>query len=211
MANETNVIPSLRAAGKFEALSPFNAVVNPDTFYTVEAIRTIPEMQALKLNLYALLFQPVGVKEEDYAAILDLANQSGAAVISLTSRGNQPVYVLSTYFKSFPLVDGISYERMCIIIDCGPLPPDMKDALEQTKAHVKSYVADTVGIDAEVQLGTIPTIGYVSAQDALIFETTRKNKITDGNNDIAKIKALEDKLIVKDAYIKELEQRLGVR
>lgn len=211
MADKINVIPSLRAAGKFEALSPFNTIVNPDVFYTVEAIRTIPEMQALKLNLYALLFQPIGVKEEDYAAILERANDSGAAVISLTSRNNQPVYVLSTFFKSFPLVDGVSYERVCLIVDCGPLPPGNAEMLEQTRAHVKSYVLNTIGIEADVQLGVIPTIGYVSAQDAAIFETTRKNKITDSDNDIAKIKTLEDKLIVRDAYIAELEQRLGVR
>lgn len=211
MAEEHNLIPEMRAAGKFEAIAPFDKVVNPNVFYTAEALRTIPEMQALKLNLYALLFAPVGVKEEDYNAILERANASKAVVVVLTSRLNQPVYVLSTFFKSFPLVDGVAYERMCLITDLGPLPPEMKETVEQARVDFRTYVLNKLGIDSEVVLGAIPTIGYVSAADAAIFEQTRKNKITDGDNDIAKIKDLQDKLIQRDAYIAELEAQLTRR
>lgn len=211
MSEENNLIPGMRASGKFEALAPFDKVVNPNTYYTVEALRTIPEMQALKLNLYALLFQPVGVKEEDYNAILERANASQAVVVALTSRLNPPIYVLSTFFKSFPLVDGVSYERMCLIVDMGPCPPEMAQTIEQARVHIQSYILSTFGIGVAVNLGTVPTIGYVSRADADMFELTRKNKITDGDNDIAKIKGLQDKLIQRDAYIAELEARLGAR
>jgi hypothetical protein len=100
---------------------------------------------------------------------------------------------------------------MVLVADCGALPPGMKDALAQAQAHFSSYLANTVGISAQVQLGTVPTIGYVSAEEARIFENTRLNKITDGDNDVAKIKKLQDELVAKDAYIVELETRLGAR
>lgn len=211
MTTDSNLIPSMRAAGRFEALAPFDRVVIPSTYYKVEALRTISEMQALKLNLYTLMFAPVGVLEADYSAILERARSSDAVVVTLTSRLSPPVYVLSTFFKSFPLVDGVAYERMCLVVDLGPLPPSLKDGLAQVEAHVKQYVLSTVGLDSTVSLGTIPTIGYTSAQDAQIFENTRRNKITNGDNDIAKINALQATLVKRDAYIAQLEAKLGAR
>lgn len=211
MADDKNLIPTLKSAGRFEANAPFDKVVLPSTYYTVEALRTIPEMQALKLNLYELLFAPVGVAEADYNAVLQRSQASGAVVVVLTNRFGPPVYVLSTYFKSFPLVDGVSYERMCLIVDLGPLPPTMKDALAQVQTHVKDYVLSVVGLESEVKIGTVPSIGYVSRQDADIFEQTRKNKITDGDNDIAKLKKAQADLIKAQAYIAVLEAQLGAQ
>lgn len=205
-----NLIPTLRAAGRFEALAPFDKVVNIATYYSVEALRTIEEMEALKLNLYSLVFEPIGVKQEDYSAVLERARAAGSIIVTLTARNTAPVYVLSTYFKSFPLVDGVAYERMVLVADLGACPPALKDALEQVKTHMVQYIADTVGIDSTVQLGTVPTIGYVSASEAQIFENTRLNKIKAGENDVAKIKALEAQAVADHAYIAELEARLGV-
>ena len=109
MTTESNLIPSINAAGRFEALAPFDQVVLPTTYYVVEALRTISEMQALKLNLFTLVFQPIGVSEADYPTVLERARSNGAIIVTLTSRSSAPVYVLSTYFKSFPLIDGVSY------------------------------------------------------------------------------------------------------
>jgi len=206
-----NLIPTLRAAGRFEASSPFDSVVNLATYYSVEALRTIEEMEAMKLNLYSLVFAPVGVKEEDYSSVLERARAAGSVVVVLTSRNSAPVYVLSGYFKSFPLVDGVSYERMVLVADMGACPPGLKDALEQVRTHMSSYIADTVGVEATVQLGTVPTIGYVSAEEARIFENTRLNKVKQGDNDVAKLKRLEAEAVAKDAYIVQLETRLGAR
>lgn len=209
MATESNLIPSINAAGRFEAIAPFDKVVLPSTYYVVEALRTISEMQALKLNLFTLVFQPIGVTETDYPTVLDRARAAGAIIVTLTSRSGAPVYVLSTYFKSFPLIDGVSYERMCLVVDLGPCPPSLKDAMAQVQTHTQEYVKATLGLDSTVKLGTVPTIGYVSAQDALIFETTRKNLITAGDNDVSKINDLQAKMVQKDAYIAQLESQLA--
>lgn len=210
MATEGNLIPSINASGRFEALAPFDRVVVPSTYYTVEALRTISEMQALKLNLYALVFQPIGLAEADYPAMLARAQSEGSIIVTLTNRLGPPVYVLSTFFKSFPLVDGISYERMCMILDFGAVPPSLKDAMAQVMTHCQEYSKATLGLESQAKLGTIPTIGYVSAADAQLFENTRKNLITNGDNDIAKINTLEAKLVKKDAYIAQLEAKLGI-
>ena len=68
--DDKNLIPAAYAAGSFEAISPFNAVVDPSVYYTVEAVRTVDEMLSNKTNIYDLVFKPVGVQESDYETIL---------------------------------------------------------------------------------------------------------------------------------------------
>lgn len=203
------IIPSLRAAGRFEAADPFNRVVDPAVFYSVEAIRTIPEMQGLNINIFSRVFEPIGWDETIYNTQLPDLISKGAVVISLIPRMGPPVYVLSTHLLSFPLIDGVSYERMCLIADMGPLPEDMADALDQAKTHMTQWLEANYGITSTVRLGTIPVIGYVSRQEHEIAEQTRQGKITDATNDVALVRDLQAKLVAKDAYIKQLEQKLG--
>jgi hypothetical protein len=207
---DKNMIPSLKAAGRFEALAPFDTVVDTTKYYMVEALRTIHEMESLKLNLYELVFKPVGVLEADFPEVLTRARTAGAIIVSILDRAGIPVYVPSTYFKSFPMTDGVSFERMCAIVDFGPCDPSKKDLLSQCMDHFKSYVLATLGIDSTVNLGTIPTIGYTSREQADAYELARKAKITDSNNDVSRIRELEAKLVTKDAYIKELELQIPV-
>lgn len=205
---EQNLIPSIKAAGRFEALAPFDKVVDPDKYYSVEAVRTIAEMEGLKIDVFTRVFKPVGVTEADFQTVLTRARNQGAVVVTLLDRGGVPSYVVSTFFKSFPLVDGVSYERMCLIVDLGPCPPKMREVISQATDHIKSYILDTVGVDTNVQLGTIPTLGYTSAQQAEAYEATRKSKITNSNNDISRIRELEALLIKRDDYIARLEAQL---
>lgn len=204
-----NIIPSIDARGRFEALAPFDRVVKPENYYKVEAIRNIHEMEALKLDLYSLVFQPVGVLAEDFPQVLQRARDDGAKVLSLLDRADVAVYVMTTYLKSFPLIDGMSYERMCIIADLGPCPPTMKDILSKEMQHFKDHIEATVGISSTVTLGTIPTLGYVSNDQYLAYERIRKEKITDIGNDVAKIRELTESNAKKDAYILELEAALA--
>ena len=203
-----NLIPSINAAGRFEALAPFDQVVNPDKFYTVEALRTITEMESLKMSLYSLIFKPVGLVEADFPTVMDRARQEGSIIVTLLDRSGKPTYVPSTYFKAFPLTDGVIYERMCVIADMGPCPPDMADVIAQVMAHMQEYILNTVGIDSTVKLGTIPVMGYASRQQADAFHAARLNNIQESNNDIARIRELEERIVKRDQYILELESRL---
>lgn len=207
---DQNLIPSINASGRFEALAPFDGVVDTTKYYTVEALHTIHEMESKKLDLYTLVFAPVGVQSADYQTVLSRAKADGAIIVGLLDRTGAEIYVPTTYLKAFPLTDGVAYERMCLVADLGPCPPSMKDTVAQVQSHMRSYILDAIGVNATVRLGTIPTIGYVSAQQATAYETTRKNAITDSNNDVAKIKNLTALLADRDAYIAELEARITV-
>ncbi|EBV8434075.1 hypothetical protein NFI00_000168 [Salmonella enterica] len=208
MDQQMNLIPAIYSSGSFEALNPFDKVVDPTKYYTVEAVRTIPEMQAMKMNLYELVFKPIGVAEADYQTVLDRAIGMEAVIVSLTSRNAPPVYVISSYFKSFPMVDGVKYERMALIIDLGACPPALKDTLTQAQDDIRDYVENSIGITSQVRIGTIPTPGYVSKAQADMFENTRKNKITDSTNNVSRVRELESTVASLQEQIRELEEAL---
>lgn len=208
MATLGNLIPSINAAGRFEAIAPFDQVVDTSKFYTVEALRTITEMEGLKVDLYDLMFRPIGVLESDYPTIISRARSAGAVVVSLLDRLGAPTYVFSTYFKSFPLTDGVAYEHMCAVVDFGPCPPGMSDTLAQFMAHIKDYALSTIGVDSTVKLGTIPTIGYVSREQAEAYENARRTKITDSDNDQAKIHQQDQEIQKLKTYITHLESKV---
>lgn len=205
---DNNIIPSIDARGRFEALAPFDSVVKTDVYYKVEAIRNLHEMEALKLDLYELVFRPVGVTVENFPVVLKRARDKGAKVLSLLDRSDVAIYVLTTYLKSWPMVDGVSYENMCAIVSFGAVPPSMKDTLALTLQHIKEYTEANIGVSVTVSLGTIPTIGYVSKDQADAYETLRKSKITDNNNDAARALKLEKDLTAAHQYIAELEADL---
>lgn len=207
-----NIIPAIWAAGKFEANPPFNQIVNPDRYYTVEATRTVSEMQALKVDLFALVFQPAGVTQEDYQGLVDVAKQANAVIITLTSKDAAPVYVLSNYLKSFPLVDGVVYERVCIIADLGACPPTLKDRINSAVDHFKNYIKDSIGIkDARVAIGTVPQRSYTSKEQATVWESTRAAAIVSEPSDLLQLESANKTIQALQTYIVELETALKTK
>lgn len=201
-----NNIPSIRSAGKFVAEAPYDRVVSPDVFYTVEAVRTIPEMQALKIDLFKVVFQPAGYTAEQATQEIQAGIDNKAVVVSLTSRGRAPVYVLSTFLKSIPLLDGVIYENIALIVNLGPCPPVLKDRINAAIEHINNYVKESIGIkDPETTIGTIPTRGYVSKETAASWENSRQLQITAEPSDTVKLTEAQRTISELKTYIAELE------
>lgn len=205
---DSNVIPSYFAAGSYTANNPFDMVVKPEKYYKVEALRSVNEMLGDNRDMYKLIFEPAGVAQTDYQSMLDdVTRQQGAILVLIASDGSR-VYVPTTYLKSFPLIDGVSYERLCLVVDLGAVPPTLKDLVADTKEHISNYVESHFGVKNEVQIGTMPTVGYVTAAQAKTFETTRQNKIDGTSNDVVTVAAQEKIISQQAAYIVQLETAL---
>lgn len=201
-----SIIPAVYAQGSFTAKPPFDTVVKQEIFFTVEAVRTIAEMQALKLDLFKMVFEPVGVDANDYQQKLAEAIQQEAVIITLTARNRPPVYVPSNYLTSFPLVDGVTYERFCIISDLGAVPPALKDRVNAAIDHFNNYIKNSIGIQNPITvIGTIPTRGFVSLEQSEAWEKSRQLAITEEPSDLLRLeKTLAENAELK-AYIAELE------
>lgn len=209
--NDTNMIPAPWAAGQFEATAPFDLVVDQGTYYTVEAIRTVGEMQGANQDLYTKVLQPAGIPKDETTAFLDELIKAKALIIVLTSTGNAPVYVPSSYLASFPAVDGVVYEHMCLIVDMGAVPPQFADKIQEQMNYIQQYVATGMGVDAAVQVGVIPTKTYVPKEQADLWEHSRQLKIAGSTNLIIENEALKKEKIEREAYIVKLENDLKAK
>lgn len=209
--NDTNMIPAPWAAGQFEATAPFDKVVDEGVYYTVEAIRTVSEMQGANQDLYAKVLEPAGIPKDETTEFLDTLLKAKAVIIVLTSTGNAPVYVPSTYLASFPSVDGVVYEHMCLVVDLGAVPPQLAEKIQDQLDYIKQYVATGIGVDATVQVGVIPTKTYTPKQQADLWENSRQLKIAGSTNLIIENEALKQDKIEREAYIVKLENDIKAK
>lgn len=201
----------MRAAGKYVVSGPYDKVVDPDIFYTAEAIRTLPEMQAIRpqINLFELVFKPVGYDEATADTEITKAIADNAVVVTLTSRGRPPVYVLSTYIISFPVANGVIYERMGVTVDLGPCPPSMKDKINNLIVHMNEYVKGAFGIEnPNASMGTIPLRGYVAKDTAEAWEASRQLRITQEPSDTVQLEIYKKENAELKIYITSLEEAL---
>ncbi|QGZ14495.1 hypothetical protein [Photobacterium phage PDCC-1] len=204
-----NVIPQIGASGSFVALAPFDQICDPKYMYTVEAIRTVDELNIAKVNTHLLVGEPVGMTSEESASLMDQLDQADGAVVTLIAPGLPTLHIPSIYFKSFPLIDGVIYERLCFIVDLGAVPPTLKDELKTFQTYLKDQTSSITGIeDPEVHLGTVPTKTYVSKEQNEVFENTRRAAITKNPSDAIRVKQLEAEQIADRKYIAVLEEQL---
>lgn len=208
----SNIIPEIGATGSFVALAPFDRVVDPQYMYTVEALRTPEELHYSKADTYLMIGEPAGLSKEDTKALMDEIEAADGVVVTIAAPGLDTLHVPSIYFKSFPQIDGVLYERLCFIIDLGAVPPAMKDQLNAFQVHLKDQAKAITGIaDPEVHVGVTPTKAYVSKEQAEVFENTRKAQITKSAADTIRIRELEESQIKDRKYIAILEEQLRNR
>lgn len=205
-----NIIPAPYAAGSFDCLPPYDSICDKDVYYTVEGIRTLDEIKKSGGNVVTKVLKPVNLQDtSEGEKILKDLDDLGGAVVTLIAQGGSMIDIPSTHFKSFPLVDGVKYERLCLYVDLGAVPPTLKDGINELKETLREYVLQSVGIkDSVVDVGTIPLRGYVEKERADLFELERQQNITNSSSLIVRNKELEEQHKKDKAYIADLERRL---
>lgn len=190
-------VPTVGNSGYFDLLPPFDVQINQGERYTVKSVRTISDYIAnnedIKTDLY--------IKENilnDYESHL----KDDIEIVSIQSERGHWLQIPSIYIKSYPIVNGIPYRAVSIVLPLQPIPTDTD------LSTVLSKLSDV--ILSELGFSSIPTI--VEASRVILVSTDKhasinldralsKNSFTDAerismlNNDLAialdKITALE--------------------
>lgn len=207
MNNHTNV-PQLGVSGPFEVEAPFNNIVVPGRYYKVEQLSTISKLQAENYDFNKKIFEPAQIPEDTRAKILSDAISYKATVVVLTSRDQKPVILFSNYIKSFPVLNGVLYEHLCIVGDAGAQHSGLKDSGYTMLKHFEEYAKAHLGITVNFQFAYIETRSFVTKEQHEINENKRKSQITNTSSDVGTIKRLEEEIVGKDLYIKKLEDQL---
>lgn len=205
----SNITPAIWASGQFTARSPFNVIVDPNTTFTVEAARTVSEMQQEKIDIYTKLLKPVAISKDDTTKWIEELIKDKAAIIALTQRSGVNVYVPSTYIETYPKVDGVVFERLCIVTDCGSCSPGTKDRLDSTLEGIKYLVQKNLGIENPIiQYATVPQRTYVSKTQAEAWEESRLLRIDSFANPTIENVGLKTENAELREYITYLEAQI---
>jgi len=194
------VTPPMYSEGVFLLSTPFNAKV--DVAYKVNAIRTFAEIGAHGEDPMDLVYIPAGLSRADYQADID----AGAAVITLLSKTEKPIYVPDTYIRSYPNMGSVPYSHLVVSASCGAIADSYDTAMIQTL--LQGLLRDRLGITATVFIGRAATANVVSAEEHVEIERARQAAITQTNTDLSRALKAEDTVAAQLVTIAALEQML---
>lgn len=194
MANNF-IVPPLGAKGRFKFLEPFNKEQYQNEELRVSAIRTFKELKDSSIDVYELIYQPVGLTENDL--LKDIENN--IPIVVLESQAGKYLNIPANKIQSLPDISGIKYQQRMLVANLGLLPLDFN--LDTLYKVIKDDVYDVTGIQTEVQ--DIKSSGIVIIDEIKDKEYMR---LLD-NKRIVNLSYRTRYYKLKDAYDKLLEQQ----
>jgi len=193
--------PRYRAKGSYVLRTPFS--VDVTLSYECIAIRSFEELTERNIDVFELVYAPVGLAKTDMAA--DQA--AGASIVTLYYEATEDyIYVPDTYITQFPSADNVPYGYLVIGAEVGPLP-DAADLTLLTEA-VTAAIGAAIGLNPTVKLIKVPTTGIVSQEEHDAMENIRTQAITYNQADYIRLDAALSRISELEALNQDFMRRL---
>lgn len=165
------ITPPIYAEGIFTVYPPFDELIDINTVYVVEAIRSFPEMERRDRDVFTEIYDPQGLSEDIYK---EDAN-ANASIITLKAVDESLYFIPNTYIESYPGMAGLDYSRNVIVLDIGMIPATID--LSLLESDLKDVIVKNVGADCDVIVDTMRYDGNVTHEEHISLETARLIKI----------------------------------
>lgn len=179
MAN--NLIPAVGTKGRFVLNPPFAALMKPNTLYTLSADRRFDEIEAFGENIFTTYYNPFQLTEAD----VQRDRAAGVRIVSLMTQDSQPIYVPTSYIKSYPNLSYRQYNQYVAVITFGPMAEDT--LFEPTLQALKNTTSDFLGVEPEINLAFMPLSDVITPEQHENLEATRQAAIADRSTDYARL------------------------
>lgn len=207
--NKTSKIPQPFVEGPFVATPPFDKVCRDDIYYRVTANRTVEDFRRDKLDPQRLVFDPAGIKAAEAESIINELEDLKGVIVTLAPYSGESIHIPSTYFESYPLLDGVRLDRIVVYGDLGAVPETLVENTNVLKQVVEDAIKLHMGIEnPTVNIGTVQTRGYISQEQFELFEVARTNRIESNQTLLGDKLRLEEELAKEKLYSKYLEDQI---
>lgn len=196
----TNLIPAVGTRGRYVLKAPFDAAMQPNTLYTLSAVRKFDEIDTFGQNIYEQFYQPYGLTEADVAA----DRNAGALIITLMTTNSQPMYVPSSYVQSYPDLSYKPYNQYIMVLSVGALASDT--LFEPTIQGLKNTVSDFLGVEPTVNVASMPLSDVVTPEQHENQEAARQAAIANRTTDYARVVELQGQNALLQQRITILEK-----
>lgn len=180
------MIPPIGTKGLYKLEVPYNALIREAEVYECGAIRYFTDLENANRNVFKLYYEPYGLSQQDY----NRDKQDGHVLITLLSAVYPPVYVPSSYIRSYPSLENKSYSQVILTASLGALPDDV--ILEPTIAAMQNAISEYIGVEVEVHVGTMPISTAVTPEEHETREASRLGAIANLESDYAKLAQVEN-------------------
>ncbi|QEM41917.1 hypothetical protein [Pseudomonas phage vB_PaeM_PS119XW] len=186
MATNNLMVPPIGTKGLYVLLPPFDKVLEAAELYECGAIRYFEDVENNGRSVYDLYYKPWKINEARVAT----DRQQGHVIVTLLSPKFPPVYVPSSYIKSYPDLSSKPYNQVIMTLSLGALPDDV--ILDTAANAAANAVSDTIGVNPEVHFGIMPLSDAVTPAVHETREAARQGKIKNRTTDYARLLELEN-------------------
>lgn len=167
----TPPIPDIGASGTFVLKAPFNSIVSSTTVLTVQSIRSVSDLIANDQDVFTSFYEPRGLSKEIYQEDV----LAGVQIVGLQAGTGTWFYVPSTYFLSFPNIDGVMYTVVGMVVDLGAVPNTLE--LDTLKANTRDLVLKNLGVESDIEFVSLSQSALVSFDNHEKIEAARTAKV----------------------------------
>ncbi len=196
--------PNQGDAGFFNLKAPFSGLINPDSLYTCQSVRSINDYIASGESVYDKYYAPLKISDDEYQQ--DIADN--VCIVGLQAGIGEWVYVPTSYILTAPINNGVKYIPVVMGISLGPIPDDYN--LEAIKQQMLDIALNTFGVEAEVKGAVVGSPKWLTNEEHELLEVARREKITGSTSSIvlARMYAAENESLRK--VIAEYEKILKI-
>ncbi len=179
------LIPPIGTKGLYKLEVPFASTIREKEIYECAAIRYFTDLENNGSDVFEIYYKPYGLTEENYF----IDRSAGHVLITLLSPKYPPVYVPSSYIRSYPSLVSRKYNQVILSASLGPLPDDV--VLEPTMQAMQNALSDFIGAEVLVNVGVMPLTDAVSPEEHETREAARLGAISTRDTAYARVVELE--------------------
>ena len=196
------ITPILGTTGIWKLNSPFSALLQTNSIYTLIAIRKLSELIALGNDPETDYYIANNLIHDVYLA--DVSN--GVLILSLQNETGNIVFVPNSFLKSYPDINGVPYRVLALTANIGAIPDSL--SLSNVLSKIRDDILELIGINAIVNIVAISPTTLLNSGDAAAVEAARQAKIGTNLTDYtryiqvsAELANARQKISMLEAYI----------
>ena len=198
------LVPPVGSKGFFKFAPPFDTLVKDNQEYTVQAVRSLLELEKSEEKPYDTIYVPVGLSDSDFKN--DVTND--VPIVIFVTSGKEFFYVPSNRVLSIPKINGVTYQEKVLAISLGNIPTDLD--LTLIKDTIINDVRDIVGVHStvnEILASAVAVISVNKDKEFKLLRTNSKNVNKSYRTQLIELRELynQDKIKITalEKYIKE--------
>jgi len=109
------LVPPIGSKGFFKFAPPFDTIVRDNQEYTVQAVRSLVELDKSGEKPYLTIYTPVGLSSSEFSSDLN----KDIPIVVFTTSGSEFFYVPANKILSIPKINGVNYQERVLAISLG--------------------------------------------------------------------------------------------